>query len=244
MARERAEEYVGRLREVYGSDLVAAALYGSAARGDYREGVSDLNLLVVLRGVDAARLRRGSALAREWVAQGNPPPLLLSEAEWRGSADVFSIEYADIRDAHLVLHGDDLFADLTIDWLDLRLQTERELRESEIRLRERYLLVAESPEELGRLLKQSFPTFLTLFRAGLRLLGTPIPRDPLAVVREMAQRAGFDPQPWEEVVRARMEQQELAPQPDAPVVTGYLDGVHRTSRWLDTLAVEGPPGRI
>jgi hypothetical protein len=175
--RTQAEGFTRRLEAAFGDELVAVLLYGSAARGDYREGVSDLNLLVVLRSTEAATLRRGSALAREWAQAGNPPPLVLGETEWRKSADVFPIEYTDIRDAHLVLHGTDPFAGLRIEWSDLRLQCEHELKSKQIRLREHFLL-AEAGEELGKLLVQSFPTFLTLFRAGLRLAGREVPRSP------------------------------------------------------------------
>lgn len=230
---ERARELVSQLAETYGGDLVAAALYGSAARGDYREGVSDLNLLLVLRQVDGAALGAASPLAREWVRAGNPPPLIMSEAEWSGSADVFPIEYADIRDAHVVLHGADLFADMAISWDDMRLQVERELKEKKIQLRERYMLTAAAPEEVGALLRQSFPTFLALFRAALRLMGVPVPHDAQAVVDAVAERIGFDPEPWHRVRRARADAEPLAPAAGDPVIAGYLDGVTRASEWID-----------
>ena len=79
--RQRAEEFAGRLREAFGERLISVVLYGSAARGDYREGVSNINLLVVVRDAGAATLRLGSALAREWAEAGNPPPLILGEEE-------------------------------------------------------------------------------------------------------------------------------------------------------------------
>lgn len=232
-ARDRANEFVGRLAGVYGDGLVAAALYGSAARGEYRQGVSDLNLLVLLREVDAAALSRGSELAREWVRAGNPPPLMMSEAEWAGSADVFPIEYADIRDAHVLLHGPELFADLEIDWNDLRLQVERELKEKKIQLRERYMLSAGEPDAVGALLRQSFPTFLALFRAALRLMGRPVPGDAESVLREVATEMGFAADPWLRVARARAAGEALAPAAGDPLVAGYLDGVTRASDWID-----------
>lgn len=234
--RQRAEEFTTRLRETYGEELVTVVLYGSAARGDYREGVSDLNLLVVLRALDAGALRRGSALARSWVEQGNQPPLMLGEAEWRGSADVFPIEYSDIRDAHVVLHGEDPWEGFDIRWGDLRLQCEHELKTKQIRLREQYLLCSERPEELGRLLRESFPTFLTLFRTCLRLAGAPVPREPDAVITAIAALAAFDPAAFREVYRARVGSGSFTPAGDGAVATGYLQSVERTTHWLDQLA--------
>jgi predicted nucleotidyltransferase len=169
-------------------------LYGSAARGQYREGASDLNVLVLLRDTLPATLRRGSRLARAWVEEErNPPPLLLSEEEWRGSADVFPIEMSDIRDAHLVLHGADPFTGVEIALEDLRLQCEHELKGKQIQLRERYLLSAGEPAELEQLLARSFSTFLVLFRTVLRLDGGEAPRDAETVVRRTAERAGVRP---------------------------------------------------
>jgi hypothetical protein len=214
-------------------------LYGSAARGDYREGVSNLNLLVVVRTADAATLRLGSALAREWVAAGNPPPLILDAAEWLGSADVFPIEYSDMREAHVVLHGGNPFQGLEIAWPDLRLQCEHELKTKQIQLREHYLLAADSPAELGKLLTQSFPTFLTLFRTALRLAGEEVPRPPETVLDAAGRRIGFDTAPFLEVLKARQDGGKFEPAGDGPVVEGYLAGVERATGWLDGLSAPG-----
>lgn len=233
--RAKAEEFTRKLASTFGDRLVSALLYGSAARGDYREGISDLNLLVILQGTEAASLRLGSTLAREWASAGNPPPLVLSESEWRASADVFPIEYSDIRDANVLLHGPDPFAGIAIGWRDLRLQCEHELKSKQIRLREHYLLVADDAEGLGKLLVQSFPTFLTLFRAGLRLAKQDVPRAPDQVIGAIATLAGFDPEPFLAVHRARGGDGTFAPEPDDPIVSGYLDTVKLTTNWLDRL---------
>lgn len=238
--RRTAEKFAGRLAEAYGAELRSVVLYGSAARGDYRPGVSDLNLLVIVGTADAAALRRGSTLAREWAAAGNPPPLLLGEAEWRDSADVFPIEYSDIRDAHIVLHGADPLEGMRIRWEDLRLQCEHELKSKQIRLREHFLLAAEGSDEVGRLLMQALPTFLTLFRTALRLAGDAVPPTPEGVIDAVAARAGFDPSGFQAVQRARAGKAAFAPAPDAPEVTAYLNAVERATRWLDALDPAAP----
>jgi hypothetical protein len=237
--RRRAEEFAERLRGAYGDALVSVVLYGSAARGDYREGISNLNLLVVVRTADAATLRRASALAREWVTAGNPPPLILDAAEWMGSADVFPIEYSDMLEAHVVLHGGNPFEGLEIQWSDLRLQCEHELKTKQIQLREHYLLAADSPAELGKLLTQSFPTFLTLFRTALRLAGEEVPRPPETVLDAAGRRIGFDTAPFLEVLKARQDGGKFEPAGDGPVVEGYLAGVERATGWLDGLSAPG-----
>ncbi len=230
---DHAREFARDLAATYGDALESVVLYGSAARGEYRPGVSDLNLLVLLRDTGPATLRRGSELARRWVAEGNKPPLILSGEEFRDSADVFPIELSDIGDAHVVLHGEDPYHDITIDPEHLRHQCESELKGKHIQLRERYLLHAGAPGELEQLLLKSFPTFLVLFRTVLRLSGGDGSREPEAVVRQTARQVGFDPEPMLQVHRARAGGAKLDAGADAPVVTGYLDAVEKVVRYVD-----------
>jgi hypothetical protein len=236
---ERVRRFAEEMKAAYGAELASVVLYGSAARGEYRPGVSDLNVLVLLRDLSPAALRRASQAARGWVAQGNPPPLMMSVDEWRGSADVWAIELADMRDAHVTVAGDDPFAGIDIRLEDLRMQCERELKGKQIQLRERYLLFAGEPAELGELLTRSFSTFLVLFRTVLRLGGEPGERDAESVVRRLGERAGFDPQPLLEIHRARAGGEKLRPQADAPVVVGYLDAVRRVVDYVDRLVHGG-----
>lgn len=230
---EHAQRFAWELESVYDERLASVVLYGSAARGEYRPGRSDLNLLVLLGDTSPAAIRRGTEAARAWVAEGNPPPLVMSVEEWRGSADVFAIEMADIRDAHLVLAGADPFEGISVDPADLRLQCERELKGKKLQLRERYLLFAGSPQELGELLERSFSTFLVLFRTVLRLAGEDPAGDPEAVVRRLGERVGFAPGPLLEIHRARSGGAKLLPGADDPVVVGYLEAVARVTAWVD-----------
>jgi predicted nucleotidyltransferase len=239
---ERAQRFAWELEGVFDTDLVSVVLYGSAARGEYRPGLSDLNVLVLLREVSPAGLRAAGELAQAWVAEGNAPPLMLSAEEWRRSTDVWAIEVADIRDAHLTLHGTDPFTGVVIRPEDLRLQCERELKGKQIQLRERYLLIAGKPDELGELLVRSFSTFLVLFRTVLRLSGEGMEgggRDAEAVVRQVGQRVGFDPAPMLEISRARAGGHKLRPQADSPLAVGYLDAVSRVVEHVDRLVHGG-----
>jgi len=230
---ERARAYARDLAGAYGDALRSVVLYGSAARGEYREGGSDLNLLVLLASTDPQTLRRGTALARAWAAEKNPPPLLMTEDEFRGSTDVFPMEIADIRDAHVLLHGADPFAGVEIRAEDLRLQLERELKGAWIRLRTRYLTDSGDAAAFTPVLLKSLSTFLVMFRTVLRLDGGGTVHEPERVLAETAARVGFDPQPLLEIQRARTGAGKLDARPDSAVVTGYLQAVARVVEYVD-----------
>lgn len=51
-------EFLGKLLEKHGKSLVSVALFGSVARGDYKE-TSDIDLLIIMKGVKRySRLKR------------------------------------------------------------------------------------------------------------------------------------------------------------------------------------------
>src|SRR5260370_18492741 len=90
-------------------------LFASAARGDFKEGHSDLNVLCVLRSVAARELARVTPVVHWWCQdQYEPAPLFFTPDELRQSADVFSIELLDMQHSRRVLYGADCIADIDI----------------------------------------------------------------------------------------------------------------------------------
>jgi len=237
-ARERDLERFGeRLETALGANLVAAVLYGSAARGTYVKGRSDFNVLVVVRDASAAALRPVAPVLADWTKAGEPPPLIFSEAEWHASADVFPIEIEDMREAHRLLRGGDVFAELTTRREDLRQELEREVRGKLLRLRTEYAAAAGDGKALGKLLLASASTFLTLLRATLRLTGRVPPAEPAALVEAAAEVVGMDAGAFGWIV-GRLAGRAMPPlEPFDPIGTRYVDAIERLVRFVDETRV-------
>src|SRR3989454_3703872 len=120
---------------------------------------------------------------RDWTGAGQPAPLILTEREWRESADAFPIEYEDIRDAHRLLAGRDPWPGILIDRGHLRRQLEHELMGKLVRLRQAYAALHEDPKQLARVVVGSAGGFFTMLRAVLRLASRPVPALPADLVR-------------------------------------------------------------
>src|SRR5437016_1566238 len=163
MARMTLEELVSQLRAAYGTALRSVVLYGSAARGDHIAKRSDYNVLVIVDALDAPRLAAASAASRAWTEAGNPAPLTLTTSEWRGSADIFPMEYADILERHKVLHGDPPFDGIRVDSRDLRLQLEHEAMGKLLRLRQGVLASGGDAGRQLELLAASASTIMVIF---------------------------------------------------------------------------------
>lgn len=132
---EVLNELTGGLRAAAGDQLAALLVYGSAVRGGYEEGVSDIDVVLVLKDTSLPTLTAVGGplmLARH---RGRVEALILKATDVACASDVFPLFYDDIRQRHVVLAGRDPFAGLLISDHHRRLRIEQELREAQIRMR-------------------------------------------------------------------------------------------------------------
>jgi predicted nucleotidyltransferase len=200
--RKLAEDFVTALRGALGTRLQAASLYGSAARGEWIDGLSDVNVLVLLENIDPRTLADAAPAARGALA-GGLAPLPVETAEWARAADVFPIELADMKDASIPLFGDVSPNGFPADAAGMRLQAERELRAKLIQLHAGMLALAQDRKGLGEMLVRALPSFTTYLRAALRLAGKPVPRASGEVIVEGCKLTSADPAAFLRVLEAR-----------------------------------------
>jgi len=224
---------VGGLVEALGPRLRSVVLYGSAARGDYHHGTSDLNLILVLETLDPGTLEALAAPVRRFVRKGHPVPRLFSPSLIAESADTFPIEFFEIQANRLVVHGEDSFVGVAIDRGCLRLQCEREMDEKMMRLREGYVLGHDHAPTLRRLLSDSYPAFAALFRGGLHLMGRQVPASNRDVVAAFCDAAGLERAPFEEV--ARLRHRERTAQDLKTIYARYYEQLTRAAHMVDRL---------
>ena len=226
------DDLVQQLRQVHGDALRAAVLYGSAASGEQVAGHSDFNVLVIVSSIDIPQMRRLGQTMRAWQEAGNPPVLVLTEQEWRRSADIFPMEYADILERHRVLYGALALSGLTVDAQHLRLQTEQEAMGKLLRLRRGVMVAGTDAERQSELLRSSFSSLLVIFRAVLRLHGVKPERDATRVIQDVAARCGFDAAPFA-AVSALVRGTALSNGAADSVLEGYVRGMDVLVEYLD-----------
>ena len=210
----------------------SAVLYGSAARGDFVPGRSDLNLMLILDDVSPRTLAALGGAFGAWRKSGYEPPLVIGSLEWARATDVFPIEITDMRWGHEVLRGADPVAGLTVAPADLRPALEREFRGKLLRLRQGYVAAAGDPRALGTLAGRSAGTVMVLLRALLVLLGRTVPREPVELAAAAAAAMGMDGEPLLNVIRHRAERGWRSSPSE---FEGYMDSVARAVVFLDQL---------
>jgi hypothetical protein len=210
----------------------SAVLYGSAARGDFIPGHSDVNLMLILEDATPEILRSLGQALTQWRKARLEPPLLMSRQEWERATDAFPIEITDMRAGYRVLRGVDPLADAKVLPSDLRRALEREFRGKLLRLRQGYAAVTPDPDALGALATQSAGTVMVLLRTLLALLGKPAAADPIDLAHAAEEAVGAAKESVARVVRHRgkggwrcgmVEFEE------------YMTAVERAARFLDQL---------
>ncbi|MBV9572423.1 MAG: nucleotidyltransferase domain-containing protein [Acidobacteriales bacterium] len=199
----RIEEFVRRLRQAAGANLTSVILFGSAAGGDFHPDFSNVNLLCVLREASFAALQAVSTSVEWWAEQKHREPLFLTNEELQRFANIFVIEFLDMRQKHRVLMGEDLLTGLRISLERHRAQVEYELREKFILLRQQMVLAAGNKKRLWELLLRSLPAFLTLFRHSLMIMGATETGSKRDSVAALASRLQFDASPFLQLLDIR-----------------------------------------
>jgi hypothetical protein len=230
------DDLVTQLRSAYGAHLSAVVLYGSAAAGEHIPKQSDYNVLLLLDSVDWSSVAAASAVARAWNDAGNPPPMTMTVDEWRRSADVFPMEYADILERHRVLHGTLPVDGIAVARENLRLQLEQQVMGKLLQLRQGALLAGTDAKRQAELIAASLSTMMVLFRAVIRLHGEKPEGDNLTLSQRVASLAGFDATPFTRAVRHVRGESRLTGDETGMVLAGYIAGIEQLRRYLDGFA--------
>jgi hypothetical protein len=234
---EIVDEFVKRAREGGGTNVESVILFGSAVAGDFHPGLSNLNLLCILRVSSFEALNALAPAAKWWDKQKQPPPHCMTRQEIERSTDVFTIELLDMQQHHRVVYGEDVLSGLQIP-MDLhRVQVEYELREKLILLRQHVLLAADNESRLWDILLRSAPSFSTLFRHARIALGDVSPP-----TRREAAKA-FNASGVIQVLDVREHNIDRKKIDIRELVARYLDDVEQVTTLVDRALDRNASGR-
>jgi predicted nucleotidyltransferase len=131
----KLEELVAKLEAKLGKNLVGLVVHGSAIRGGWRAGASDVDLVIILDDASQKALESiGPALELARFS-ARIEAMIVTKAEIPRSADCFPLLYSDLARTSATLVGDNPFKALTVPSHHKRLRIEQELRELRIRMR-------------------------------------------------------------------------------------------------------------
>lgn len=165
------------LQAAAGENLVALVLYGGLARGRYRGPRSDIDLAVVIEDASHERVRElAPVLLAAWRA-ARVEPWIVARGELRRLAEVFPTRMLDIREHHLTLSGEEVFAGVPVEARHLRLRAEQELTNLSLRLRRHQVSLADDAASLDAYLVGLARPLAIQLAALLHLAGRTLPAE-------------------------------------------------------------------
>ncbi len=236
------DKFVIDCRRLFEDELESVFLYGSAVDGEFREGLSDHNLAIVLKPVRPEALRRASRRLGSWRKWGIGTPVVLDASVLEGGMTVFPIEFGEMKRAHRVLFGSDSFLALRVGTEHLRGQCEYEINAKLLSLRQAYLREAGSPAATLRMVQDSLKSFLIIMRNALTLIGESPPSRLAEVLDRVESRWGVALPTWRRILATRQEGSRVKRAEVHPLFAAYLEEVRSlVARFREPIDGGGAP---
>ena len=171
---QQLRAYVKDVQRLYGDALDGVLLYGSAVRGEFLPGRSNLNIVLIVKSARADQLKKYGAVHRRWAKEQVVVPLFVTLADLPAMSLVFPLEYLEIQEQHRLLAGQDPFVGFKVDQRHLLAEVLQSLRGNLLRVRQRFIEGGGSEEAITILLPLSLTAMLPVLRGVQRLLGRPV----------------------------------------------------------------------
>ncbi len=199
------EKHRLQIQQTAGDSLLCMVLYGGASRGRYKPGVSDINVLLVLKDATGETLTRLAPVLTSAWREIRLEPFILAASELSRAAAVFPTKMLDIKNNHKLLCGKDLLSELAIKPEDLRFRIEQELSNLTLRLRRRFLSISADDQAMQRtLLEAAIPLRIALL-ALLQDAGSDVQAEErtIEVYSQAATKFGLDASALERLAKLR-----------------------------------------
>jgi hypothetical protein len=186
------QAYSKDVKGAFGDQLEGLLLYGSAVRGEFLPGRSNLNLLFVVIGYDAAILKCYEPVHKRWSKEGIIIPLFLTDREIRTSSALFPLEFLEIQEHHRVLGGRDPFVGFHVDARRVGDVVMQGLAGHVLRLRQRFVEAGGANDAVMILLPLAVTSIIPLLRGIQRMRGWPVLTHSDAVIKDVGDRLQLD----------------------------------------------------
>lgn len=225
------DDFAVKMKDVYGDGLISVVLYGSAESGEYDTKRSNINVAVILKDARLENIARSSDALRVFPGI---TPVFFTENFVRESADVFPVEFLDIKENHRLLYGLDIFKDLVIDIKNLRFQCEQELKSKIINIKKAYS-VTRTTTGRRELLYKVFNSVMHILRNVVRLKGHEPSYRKEDLLGEISRELKIDIMNLRRVLEAKAGKISLSADEVAELFNAFIDDLENIADIVDKI---------
>jgi hypothetical protein len=208
--REPLRLFAEKLRELLRENIKSITVVGSSLTEDFTAGQSDINTVLILDKRTLDTLNTIAGLSKPMKKKKISAPLLMTAEYIDRSQDVFGIEFLDFQLIHQTIFGPDPFSELSFDKKDVRLQCERELKATLIRLRQGYIASGGRKRLIKDILISTNKSMVPILRAMLWLKDSERPNTTEKTIKKAASKFSVDMDSLITIDNWRYEKHHLA----------------------------------
>ncbi len=228
-------QFANKLLENLDDNIASILVYGSAVGVDYKPGISDINIAVIVKNLDFAVLKQSLATVKWGHGHKIATPLFLTKDYVLNSLDVFPLEFTEIKDQHKVVLGDDIFKELEIPLKDLRLLCEQQVKGKLLRLRQAYVEANGQPRLLKDFLLSALSDLWPVFRQLIVLKGQKPFAQKEEMLGQLAKIFSLDITPFLALYQDKSKKAPLASNQVEAHLQNFISQLESLSRHLDSL---------
>ncbi|MBI5408560.1 MAG: hypothetical protein HZA14_04265 [Nitrospirae bacterium] len=235
LAAKNIKPFLDDILSKYQDKIHSIYITGTAVTDDFNEKTSDVNSLIVLKGMDMKFLEQLMLLGKKYSKHRVAAPLIMTPEYLNTSLDVFPIEFLNFKLSHVTVFGEDLLENLEISLADLRQQCERELKVKLISLRQGYISSLGNRKILAEGLAKHITGYVPLFRGIIVLFGKLPPIRQREVIKSLSDAANINTDIFANVLRVKREKTKLSQQDLNTLFEDYYNATEKLGKIVDEI---------
>lgn len=135
----KIEIYCDEMLKIHQKALISILAYGDTLAKKPFTPNTRLPLLFVFENITMETLNESLETVKKGLKNNIVVPLFMTTNNIKTSTEVFPLEFTDIKNNHILLHGKDIIQDIEIKKDNILVQCKQEIKGKIIRLRQAYL---------------------------------------------------------------------------------------------------------
>ncbi len=227
--------YMKELLTIYKNNVLSVFIFGSAATENYKPASSDINSCFVFKNIEFSQLKQSLKIIQKGMKKKITAPLLLTKDYILESLDVFPIEFLDMKEAHITVHGEEILNTLDIKGEHIRLFCEQQIKGKLIRIRQAFLEIGLSKKGIETLIKDSLNSLFPVFRNLLRLKGIEPSINKKVLIDQLCNTLSLDANVWMAIYTDKENDEKIAGKDATIFVERYIQQIEKLANEVDKL---------
>ena len=214
-------------------------LFGERVRNPKQEQVPT-EVMLVLKNITTLELDALSEAVQQGVKSFGLSIMVVTPEDLERSTDVFPIKFANIYKHHRILYGKDPLQNMQFDTDHLRLRTEQELKNMQLRLRRSYVLHSDHPERFYRIIESTLSIFFMDLEALYQLHSSKTaPDKEEELIQVAAEYFNLDEALLQQLLGLKKKNRAAVPKDIRSFYTSFLSLVENLGKVADRLESKG-----